>query len=220
MDFSGMMTQDFLANGSLSLSRFFQRELCGDFIALAFCIRTEFFWHAHKNLIDAGEGITLWALGVLVTLKALGNETGGSYALFEEVVFPGQEGLPGHVHTLEDETWYMLEGELVWTLGGQDFLGKKGSFIHLPRFVPHSCANKSNKPARMVITYAPAGFEQWYLDVGRPAVADHRNSPPDVSSEELSGAVRRGKEYGIIFIGHEDEDSEMMASGSNQTPYQ
>jgi hypothetical protein len=72
----------------------------------------------------------------------------------------------------------------------------------------------------MVITYAPAGFEQWYLDVGRPAIADHRNSPPDVSSEELSGAVRRGKEYGIIFIGHEDEDSEMMASGSNQTPYQ
>jgi len=205
---------------SLSLSRFFQRELRGDFIALAFCIRTEFFWHAHKNLIDAGEGITLWALGVLVTLKALGNETGGSYALFEEVVFPGQEGLPGHVHTLEDETWYLLEGELVWTLGGQDFLGKKGSFIHLPRFVPHSCANKSNKPARMVITYAPAGFEQWYLDVGKPAVEDHRNSPPDVSSEELSGAVRRGKEYGIIFIGHEDEDSEMMASGSNQTPYQ
>jgi uncharacterized cupin superfamily protein len=56
------------------------------------------------------EGITLWALGVLVTLKALGNETGRSYALFEEVVFPGQEELPGHVHTLEDETWYMLEG--------------------------------------------------------------------------------------------------------------
>jgi hypothetical protein len=56
--------------------------------------------------------------------------------------------------------------------------------------------------------------------VGRPAVADHRNSPPDVSSEELSGAVRRGKEYGIIFIGHEDEDSEMMASGSIQIPYQ
>jgi len=106
------------------------------------------------------EGITLWALGVLVTLKALGNETGGSYALFEEVPFPGQEGLPGHVHSLKDETWYMLEGEFVWTLGGQDFLGKKGSFIHLPRFVLHSCANKSNKPACMVITYASAGFEQ------------------------------------------------------------
>jgi quercetin dioxygenase-like cupin family protein len=42
--------------------------------------------------------------------QALGNETGRSYALFEEVVFPEQEGLPGHVHTLEDETWYMLEG--------------------------------------------------------------------------------------------------------------
>ncbi len=34
--------------------------------------------------------------------------------------------------------------------------------------------------------------------MGKPAVADHRNSPPDVSSEELSGAMHRGKEYGII----------------------
>jgi quercetin dioxygenase-like cupin family protein len=65
----------------------------------------------------AGEGISLWVLGVLVTIKALGNETGGSYSLFEDVVPPGV-GPPSHVHTREDETWYMLEGELEWKVGG------------------------------------------------------------------------------------------------------
>ncbi|KAH9556697.1 hypothetical protein CY35_07G043900 [Sphagnum magellanicum] len=174
------------------------------------------FWTCSWRIL--GEGITLWALGLLVTLKALGNETGGSYALFEKVMFPGQ-GLPSHVHTLEDETWYMLEGELVWIVGGRDFLAKKGSFIHLPRFLAHSCANKSNKPARMVLTYAPAGFEQWYLEVGKPAATDQRDSPPDVTSEELLAALRRSKEYGIIFIGYEEEGSE-MPPGSNQTPDQ
>lgn len=71
----------------------------------------------------------------------------------------------------------------------------------------------------MVLTYAPAGFEQWYLEVGKPAATDQRDSPPDITSEELLAALHRSKEYGIIFIGYEEEGSE-MAPGSNQTPGQ
>ncbi|KAJ7524873.1 hypothetical protein O6H91_17G025500 [Diphasiastrum complanatum] len=70
-----------------------------------------------------GGGINLWVLGVLVTLKALGNETGGSYAVFEDRVPPGS-GPPPHIHTLEDVPWYMLEGELIWLVGGNEFRAK------------------------------------------------------------------------------------------------
>lgn len=163
----------------------------------------------------AGDGISVWVLGVLVTIKALGNETGGSYSLFEEVIYPGQ-GLPRHVHTMEDETWYMLEGELMWDLGGREFHGKKGSFIHLPRFIPHSFKNKSKKPARMVLMFAPGGVEQWYLDVGEKA-SDLKAMPPRVTHEVFSQALCRGKEYGIMFIDHREDEE--FSNGSKQAGY-
>lgn len=95
--------------------------------------------------------------------------------------------------------WYMLEGELIWNLGGRESLGRKGSFIHLPRFIPHSLMNKSDKPARMVLMFAPGGCEQWFLDVGR-AARDPSQLPPDVTDEELTEALQRGQEYGIMFV--------------------
>ncbi|KAH7433521.1 hypothetical protein KP509_07G073300 [Ceratopteris richardii] len=151
------------------------------------------------DIVRAGEGISVWALGVLVTLKALGNETGGSYSLFEDIVPPGI-GPPLHIHTQEDETWYMLDGELIWKVGNQEFTATKGSFIHLPRFVPHAFENKSGKPAHMVLTYAPAGFEKWFLDIGKPVV-DPEGPSPELTKEDLVQAVKLGKEYGLIFVG-------------------
>jgi len=138
----------------------------------------------------------------LVTIKALGNDTGASYSIVEKVVYPGQE-VSRHVHTSEDEMWYMLEGELIWNLGGRESLGRKGSFIHLPRFVAHSFMNKSDKPARMLLMFAPGGFEQWFLDVGR-AVHDPSQLPPDVTDEELTQALLRSQEYGIMFVDLEE----------------
>ncbi|KAI5055865.1 hypothetical protein GOP47_0029386 [Adiantum capillus-veneris] len=158
------------------------------------------------NMLKAGEGINVWVLGVLVTLKALGNETGGSYSLFEDIVPPGI-GPPLHIHTQEEETWYMLEGELVWKVGNQEFTATKGSFIHLPRFVPHAFENKSNKPAHMVLTYAPAGFEKWFLDVGKPVI-NQSEPPPESTKEDLARALQLSKEYGLIFVGAGGHSSE------------
>lgn len=153
-------------------------------------------------MLAPGDGTSVWALGLLITIKALGSETGGSYSLSEKVVFPGQEE-SRHIHTLEDEMWYVLEGELIWNVGGRESLARKGSFIHLPRFVPHSFMNKSEKPARMMLMYAPGGFEQWYLDVGRP-VQDPSHLPPEVSTDERTQALERGQEYGIMFVDLEE----------------
>lgn len=156
------------------------------------------------TMLKAGEGINLWVLGILVTLKALGNETGGSYSLFEDVVPPGI-GPPLHIHTQEEETWYMIEGEMVWKVGDQEFTATKGSFVHLPRFVPHAFENKSDKPAHMVLTYAPAGFERYFLDIGTPVV-DLSESAPTLTKEELANALTLSKQYGLIFVGMDGHD--------------
>ncbi|KAJ7524874.1 hypothetical protein O6H91_17G025600 [Diphasiastrum complanatum] len=162
------------------------------------------------NMIEAGGGINLWVLGVLVTLKALGNETGGTYAVFEDRVPPGS-GPPPHIHTLEDESWYMLEGELIWLVGGKEFHAKPGSFIHLPRFVPHTFENRFDKTAVMVLNYAPGGLENWFLQVGK-RVQDPAEAPPRVSNEERKKAVELMKEYGVIYAGNPEQKQQSSSA--------
>ena len=64
-----------------------------------------------------------------------GPVTGGGYSLHEGILEPGQ-GLPLHTHTREDETMYLLSGELDVTLGDKQFKAKAGDFVHMARDVP------------------------------------------------------------------------------------
>ncbi|CAM6046016.1 unnamed protein product, partial [Sphagnum compactum] len=80
--------------------------------------------------------------------------------------------------TNEEESWYLLDGEMAWIVGGKEIIAKQGSFIHLPRLLPHTFANKSHKPAQMITTYAPAGFKNWFLEIGTPAVDLQELTPP------------------------------------------
>lgn len=141
-----------------------------------------------------------------MVFKALGNDTGGTYSFWENRILPGQ-GAPLHVHTQEEESWYVLEGELTWTVGDKEFNAKQGSFINLPRFVPHKFLNKSHKPARMMLTYAPAGTENWFLDVGTPAT-DH-GTPPVPTKEEIERALKLGNQYGVIFTGLQPSEDDV-----------
>ncbi len=144
------------------------------------------------------EGRKVWAMGVQVTLRAMGEATGGSYAMFEDLVLPGV-GNPAHIHTREVETWYVLDGELDWFVGDRAIKAKPGDFLHTPRGVPHRFGNSSDRPARMLLTYAPAGFEQWFLEIGTPAEpgAPPPLFPPD--REQVRRAVEAASRYGVRF---------------------
>lgn len=59
--------------------------------------------------VAAGEGERIWIVGDTMTFKATGESTGGSHVLLENVTAPGG-GPPPHIHTREDEFWYVLDG--------------------------------------------------------------------------------------------------------------
>nr|ADN16886.1 Cupin 2 conserved barrel domain protein [Gloeothece verrucosa PCC 7822] len=144
------------------------------------------------------EGPAVWAMGVLVTLKLQGKDSGGAYSIFEDFIPPGV-GTPLHIHTREEEFWYVLEGQLTWNVGDKLFQATQGDFINTPRGVPHRFQNSGNKPARMLLGYSPAGFEQWFLDVGKP-VSDRKAQPPKITPQDIEKAVAAAKEYGVNFV--------------------
>ena len=70
-------------------------------------------------VVRPGEGETIEGpAGGPLTFKVRGEQTNGALTVFENVIAPG-DGPPLHVHANEDETWYVLEGDLRFRLGSE-----------------------------------------------------------------------------------------------------
>jgi quercetin dioxygenase-like cupin family protein len=83
-----------------------------------------------------------------------------------------------HVHRVQEETFYVLEGECEWEVGGQRIRATPGAYLFIPPGVPHHIGNASDKPARMLMTVSPPGHERYFEELAKVAV---RGSAPDAN---------------------------------------
>src|SRR5215470_3768114 len=112
------------------------------------------------------EGRTIAVVGDIDRFLATGEDTNGKYALWETIVPPGG-GPPPHVHSREEEGFYVLEGEITFQIGEERLVATAGTFANMPVGTPHSFKNESNRSARMLISVAPAGLERMFFEVGQ-----------------------------------------------------
>jgi quercetin dioxygenase-like cupin family protein len=122
-------------------------------------------------------------MGDLFTYLVTGAESRGSYFTLLAKVQPNA-GPPPHVHHLEEEQFYVLEGELTFSVGDQTFQVRAGDFVHIPRDTVHSFKN-GPAPSRLLITFSPAGIEGFFREVGEP-VKDPSASPPGVTEKTIA----------------------------------
>jgi quercetin dioxygenase-like cupin family protein len=139
-----------------------------------------------------GEGATVRnRVGGTVTYKATAEETDGVLTALESVVAPG-EGPPLHVHPHHDELLYALEGSLRFRLGTEVSDAPAGTFVFVPRGLPHTWQNAGETPARLFVAFAPAapGMESFFRS---SAVVDD-----DVALTEVFRGVASGGEMEIL----------------------
>ena len=135
------------------------------------------------KVVPTDKGEAYWVLGGLITYLITGEESGGSY--FTLIVDVGPEvGPPPHIHHLEDEQFYVLEGQLTYLVNDQTFQLNTGDFIHIPRGTVHSFKN-GRKPSRLLATFSPAGMEGFFREVG-DRVDDRLKSPPPVTEAVIA----------------------------------
>jgi len=142
-----------------------------------------------------GEGRSVWLVGDLITVKVSSEQTGGAFAVAEERT-PPQGGPPAHLHTNEDETLYVLEGEVDFLLGDQIISAGAGSSAYLPRGVVHTFKNVGTTPSRMLAVVIPGGLERFFLEAGEEATEG--SSPPE-GEPDVGRIVEIGRRYGVEF---------------------
>jgi quercetin dioxygenase-like cupin family protein len=149
-------------------------------------------------VVGPGEGDAYWFLGTLATIKASAESTGGAVAVIEHLA-PQGSGSPLHVHSREDEWFYVIEGELTFWVDGQLSVAPAGTFVFGPKGLPHTFI-VSSQTARFLLVTQPAGFEGFLRALGQPAerleIPPPANEPPDVE-----GLTRLAATFGLEIVG-------------------
>ncbi|MFN0051164.1 MAG: cupin domain-containing protein [Planctomycetales bacterium] len=147
------------------------------------------------TISQPGAGRTIAVVGDVYRFLATGEETNGRYALWEAIVPPGG-GPPPHVHSREEEGFYVLEGEITFTIDGERSVATAGMFANMPVGTSHAFKNESGRPARMLISVAPAGLESMFFEVGVTLPEGSTTALPP-TREEIDRLLAVAPRYGI-----------------------
>lgn len=150
------------------------------------------------RILEVGGGRALWHLGALLLFKALGEETGGQFWALEGLADRNM-AVPLHMHSLEEEIWYVLEGEITFTVGDQQWTGGPGTFAYIPRATPHTFQVRTER-ARWFGIGIPAGLDQWFLETGEPA-GEMTLPPPTDGPPDVAAIVASLERYGTTTLG-------------------
>jgi quercetin dioxygenase-like cupin family protein len=148
--------------------------------------------------LAAGEGLgdIWWKKGRMV-VKARAGETGGK---FSQVYCdePRGSATPLHLHREDDETFFVLDGEVTVLVGdGRIDLGP-GDYAFAPRGVQHAYIVTSER-ARMLVTISPGGLEELFVELGVPVAGD--NQPPEQVLPPMPELIQRFGAYGCEILG-------------------
>ena len=147
-----------------------------------------------------------WYMGNLITFLAEEHETDGHLTLMEVVFAPGNEP-PPHVHSREDEMFYVLEGEFDVYVGDEAFKVKQGECVFLPRFVPHAFKVRSPR-LHLLAILTPGGLEESFLTMS--SAAERIELPTEMETyltTDLSKRAQVLRPYGVRLLSAEEVPS-------------
>jgi quercetin dioxygenase-like cupin family protein len=147
--------------------------------------------------LGSEEGETFWGFGSLITIRASAGQTGGRFSLVE-LLSPRGIATPLHVHREDDETFYVIEGELSFYLEDDGPIpASAGSLVHVPGGAVHAYQVDS-ETARYLIITTPQHESFFRAAFGDPAPS--RTLPPEgpLDMERIGAAAG---EYGVEILG-------------------
>jgi mannose-6-phosphate isomerase-like protein (cupin superfamily) len=147
--------------------------------------------------VRLGRTQPLWFIDNLVYVHIDGDTSGGSFALLE--MCGGRGDMPPlHVHERDDETFYVIDGELSLFVGEQQLILGASQAALAPRAVPH-CYRVESEEARWLLITTPAGLDSFVREVAEPAPTDEL--PPAGRPQDPALLAQAAAKVGIEILG-------------------
>ena len=150
-----------------------------------------------------------WHLGGLLTIRAAAADTNGAISVVEERAVRGY-ATPAHVHGREDETLFVIDGTLEYTVDGVTATASPGEAVHLPRGLPHRFAVTSAE-AHFLVIITPGGFEEFFTEVSPPATAERVPDEQDHAHTDPAHMARAAAARGTTVF-RDNENAVLVAA--------
>jgi quercetin dioxygenase-like cupin family protein len=148
--------------------------------------------------LSSTEGPAYWFLNGLNVVKATSESTGGSFALVHHTAPPGH-ATPYHLHHIEDEAFYVLDGEFTFICDGKKTVLGPDCYIFLPRKIPHGIRCTSSAPSTFLVMAIPGtGFVGMMTEMAVPAQERVLPAPAPPDLEKLKSLCAK---YQIDILG-------------------
>ncbi len=142
---------------------------------------------------------SVWYGGFLLTFLATSEDTQGAFSLIDTVARRGVSVEPPlHIHSREEESFYVLEGEMTVYVGEEAIHAASGTLVTMPRGVPHRFAIKSEQ-ARYMNLCTPGGFDGFLRDLSVPALSMTLPPAPD-GHPDIGRLITTAAKYGIEIV--------------------
>jgi quercetin dioxygenase-like cupin family protein len=115
-----------------------------------------------------------------------GEDTDGRFSVTEFVMAPRPApGPPLHVHAVEEETIYLIDGVLNVTLRERTSELGSGAIAHIPKGMPHTLSNVGASAARLLIIQSPPGAERYWAKAAQ-VIAESAGDPDPAHMQQLA----------------------------------
>jgi quercetin dioxygenase-like cupin family protein len=142
-----------------------------------------------------GDGELLWFGGGLITIKVTTQQSGGAFFLLEDIAQRGKT-TPLHLHPDDDETFYVLEGELLVHVDGTEYIVGAGGTAFAPRGSAHAFLVTSEHARFLGLCTPGAGIEAFLREGGDPAPG-RVAPPPEIDIPRIKAA---GEKTGAMKV--------------------
>ena len=106
---------------------------------------------------------------------------------------------PPHIHHREDETFYVIEGEMTFSVGDKTIKATPGTMVFLPRDIVHSFSIESEQ-VRILVLCTPAGAEGFFKECSVPAPSMTLPPPAETPYSEIQKMMALAPQYGFEFV--------------------
>ena len=148
------------------------------------------------DTLAPSDGPLVAMAGGTYRIVVAGEQTGQAYAIIDMLVPPHSGPIP-HAHAGIQETFYVMDGEVVARSETQTFTAQKGAVFTIPKGgAIHNFTNESDAPAHLLCIVAPAGLDQFFQEVGQPLVAGQSVPPQPPTPEQRQRIAASAQQHG------------------------
>ena len=115
--------------------------------------------------------------GIIYKIIVSGSQTENKYSIIE-ITFPsGEESeIPLHKHGNEALVMHVIEGNFSFRYGKETIEGNKNTVLKFEKEISHSYRKIGKDQGKLLVTYTPAGLENFFRELGTSTIEDFKKS--------------------------------------------